>query len=39
MSILCDFSDTYIVSKGIISVVNMAATSAAANNSNKKSNI
>ena len=36
MSSLCDFSDTYIVSKGTIPVVNMAATSAATNDANKK---
>ena len=33
---LCDYSDTYILVKGTISVNNSAAASAAANNTNKK---
>ena len=35
-SILCDYSDAYIVVKGIITVGDTFATAAAANNSNKK---
>ena len=35
-SSLCDYSDTYILVKGTISVTNTAAADAAANNINKK---
>ena len=35
-SSLCDYSDTYILVKGTISVNNTAAQGAAANNTNKK---
>ena len=35
-SCLCDFSDTYIIVKGNITVNNTAGASAAANNANKK---
>ena len=35
-SILCDYSDAYILVKGNISVNNTAAAGAAANNTNKK---
>ena len=35
-SSLCDYSDTYIVVKGTITVRNTAAVGAAANNANKK---
>ena len=33
---LCDYSDTYIIFKGIIIVPNTAAAGAAVNNTNKK---
>ena len=36
---LCDYSDTYILVKGTITVPNTAAAGAAANNANKKNNI
>ena len=35
-SILCDYSDAYVLVKGTISVNNTAADGAAANNTNKK---
>ena len=35
-SSLCSYTDAYILVKGTIAVPNMAATSAASNNSNKK---
>ena len=35
-SSLCDYSDAYILVKGNITVTNIAATGAAANNTNKK---
>ena len=38
-SSLCDYSDAYILAKGNITVNNTAADGAAANNTNKKSNI
>ena len=38
-SSLCDYNDPYILVKGNISVNNTAAEGAAANNTNKKSNI
>ena len=38
-SSLCDYSDAYILIKGNITVNNTAAAGAAANNTNKKSNI
>ena len=36
MSILCDYNDTYILSKGMITVPNTAATCAAAVYTNEK---
>ena len=36
---LCDYSDAYILVKGIITVLNTAALDANGNNVNKKSNI
>ena len=38
-SSLCDYSDAYILVKGTIDVNNTAAQGAAADNTNKKSNI
>ena len=38
-SSLCDYSEAYILVKGNITVNNTAAVGAAANNTNKKSNI
>ena len=38
-SSLYDYSDAYILAKGKITVINTAADGAAANNTNKKSNI
>ena len=38
-SSLCDYSDAYILVKGNITVNNTAVAGAAANNTNKKSNI
>ena len=38
-SSLCDYSDAYMLAKGNITVNNAAADGAAANNTNKKSNI
>ena len=38
-SSLCDYSDAYVHVKGTIVVNNTAAASAAANDTNKKSNI
>ena len=38
-SSLCDYSDAYIIVKGTITVNNTAADGAAANNTEKKSNI
>ena len=38
-SILCDYSDPYILVKGNVTVNNNAADGTAANNTNKKSNI
>ena len=38
-SSLCDYSDAYILVKGNITVNNTAGAGAAANNTNKKSNI
>ena len=33
---LCDYSDAYILAKGAITVLNMAAAGALVNNTNKK---